>query len=144
MSAPVIDHIGIVVESLEPAILAMGRLLPGAPLTRRSMPEASLEVAEFQAANIVIELLQYTTAQAGLARETMGSETGLNHLSVSVHDLGGALAALAAWGVEPMDGFPRRGAHGQIAFLRRDPRTGVLVELCQVDAAHAAKEPHDA
>jgi len=143
MSIPAIDHIGIVVAALEPAILAMSRLLPGAPLTRRSLPEVGLEVAEFQAANIVIELLQYTSAQAGLARETMGSVPGLNHLSISVPDLGGALAALAAEGVGPMDGFPRRGAHGQIAFLRRDPRTGVLVELCQADAAHATKEALD-
>ena len=53
------------------------------------------------------------------------------------------LAALAADGVQPMDGFPRRGAHGQIAFLNRDPRTGVLVELCQPDAGHSPNGPHD-
>ena len=143
MSTPTIDHIGIVVEALEPAVAAMSRLLPGAALRRRSLPDAGLEVAEFQAANIVIELLEYTTREPGLARTTMGSVPGLNHISLSVPDLGAALAALAADGTRPMDGFPRRGAHGQIAFLNHDPRTGVLVELCQPDAGHSPNGPHD-
>lgn len=131
MTAPTVDHIGIIVEALEPAIAAMSLVLPNTPVVRRSLPEVGLEVAEFQAANVIIELLQYTNDDAGVARRTMGSATGLNHLSISVPDLDASLAALAADGVAPMDGFPRRGAHGRIAFMQIDPRTGLLVELCQ-------------
>ncbi|RPH65762.1 MAG: methylmalonyl-CoA epimerase, partial [Burkholderiales bacterium] len=60
MNAPRIDHIGIVVDDLEPAIAALSRMLPGAPLTLRSVPDAGLEVAEFAAANLIVELLRYT------------------------------------------------------------------------------------
>ncbi len=141
MTAPAVDHIGIIVAALEPAIAAMSLVLPDAPVVRRSLPEVGLEVAEFQAANVIIELLQYTTQVAGLARRTMGSATGLNHLSISVPDLGAALAALAADGVEPMEGFPRCGAHGRIAFMHTDPRTGLLVELCQAESAHPLEDP---
>lgn len=141
MTAPTIDHIGVIVAALEPAIAALSLLLPDAPLVRRSLPEVGLEVAEFHAANVIIELLQYTTAQAGLARRTMGSTTGLNHLSIAVPDLDAALVALAADGVEPMDGFPRRGAHGRIAFVQTDPRTGLLVELCEAENAHSSVNP---
>jgi methylmalonyl-CoA/ethylmalonyl-CoA epimerase len=141
MTAPRVDHIGIIVAALEPAIAAMSLVLPNAPLVRRSLPEVGLEVAEFQAANVVIELLQYTSQEAGLARRTMGSATGLNHLSISVPDLGAALAALAADGVEPIEGFPRAGAHGRIAFLHPDPRTGLRVELCQSDSARPLEDP---
>ena len=141
MTAPTVDHIGIIVAALEPAIAAMSLVLPNAPLVRRSLSEVGLEVAEFQAANVIIELLQYTTQEPGLARRTMGSATGLNHLSISVPDLGATLAALAAHGVEPMEGFPRPGAHGRIAFMHTDPRTGLLVELCQTDSAHPQEDP---
>jgi methylmalonyl-CoA/ethylmalonyl-CoA epimerase len=141
MTAPTVDHIGIIVEALEPAIAAMTLVLPNAPLVRRSLPEVGLEVAEFQAANVIIELLQYTTQVDGLARRTMGSATGLNHLSISVPDLDASLAALAADGVKPMEGFPRRGAHGRIAFMHTDPRTGLLVELCQAGSADSAEDP---
>ena len=140
MSAPRIDHIGIIVDELEPAIAAMARMLPGAPLRRRSIPDAGLEVAEFEAANLIVELLCYTDRGDGLGRAVMGSTAGVNHLSLGVPDLDAALAALQAGGVEPMAGFPRRGAHGRIAFLPRDPHTGLLFELCQPDDGQSTGE----
>lgn len=141
MSAPRIDHIGIVVDELEPAIAVMARMLPGAPLRRRSVPDAGLEVAEFHAENLIVELLRYTDRGDGFGRSVMGPVPGVNHLSLSVPDLDVALAGLRAEGVEPMPGFPRRGAHGRIAFLPRDGVTGLRFELCQPDEGAAAPEP---
>jgi len=139
MSAlPRIDHIGIVVEALAPAIAAFRLVMPQATMLRRSLPDAGLEVAEFHAANVIVELLAYTAQGKGLGRETMGSEPGVNHLSLQVPDLDGALAALAAEGIAPMAGFPRRGAHGRIAFLQRSPHAGLLFELCEPDEPAAA------
>lgn len=140
MTAPTVDHIGVIVQALEPAIAAMSLMLPGAPVTRRSLPDVGLEVAEFRAANLIVELLQYTSEQPGMARRTMGDAAGLNHLSISVPDLEASLASLAAAGVSPMEGFPRRGAHGRIAFMQPDPRTGLLVELCQADSAASQED----
>jgi methylmalonyl-CoA epimerase len=142
MIAPTIDHIGVIVDALEPAILAWSRILPGAALTRRSLPEVGLEVAEFEAANVSIELLQYSGREGGFAREVMGGELGVNHVSIDVADLDAALGRLATQGVEPMPGFPRRGAHGQIAFMRRDPSVGMLVELCQSDPKQQSEKFH--
>jgi len=140
MSAPRIDHIGIVVDELEPAIAAMARMLPGAPLRRRPVPDAGLDVAEFHAENLIVELLCYTDGGDGFGRAVMGVAPGVNHLSLSVPDLDAALGALRAGGVEPMAGFPRRGAHGRIAFLQREPNTGLLFELCEPDQP-AGEEP---
>jgi len=135
---PRIDHIGIVVEALEPAIEAFRRVMPHAPMVRRALADAGLDVAEFHAANIIVELLAYTAP--GVGRDVMGSEVGVNHLSLHVPDLDAALAALASEGVAPMSGFPRSGAHGRIAFLQRSPHAGLLFELCEPDEPHAAKE----
>jgi len=140
MTRPRIDHIGIVVDDLEPAIAAMARMLPGAPLRRRSVPDAGLEVAEFEAENLIVELLRYTDGGDGFGRAVMGSAPGVNHLSLSVPDLDAALATLRDGGVEPSAGFPRRGAHGRIAFLPRDAHTGLLFELCEPDAAQPPGE----
>jgi hypothetical protein len=137
---PRIDHIGIVVESLEPAIAAFQLVMPRATMRRRSLPDAGLEVAEFHAANIIVELLAYTAHGKGLGRAVMGSEPGVNHLSLQVPDLDGALAALAAEGITPMAGFPRSGAHGRIAFLQRSPHTGLLFELCEPDEPAAERD----
>ena len=45
MSAPRVDHIGIVVDELEPAIAAMARMLPGAlaPALGARTPGSSAE-----------------------------------------------------------------------------------------------------
>ncbi|MCO5106267.1 MAG: VOC family protein [Burkholderiaceae bacterium] len=133
MKPPRIDHLGIVVDELEPAIAAMARLLPGAPLRRRSVPDAGLEVAEFHAENLIVELLRYTDRGDGFGRAVMGDTPGVNHLSLSVPDLDAALARLRADGVEPLPGFPRRGAHGRIAFLPHESVTGLRFELCEPD-----------
>ncbi len=140
MSAPRIDHIGIIVGDLDDAVEAFAKMLPGALVSRRSIPDAGLEVAEFVAANVIVELLCYTDGGDGFGRAVMGSATGVNHLSLSVDDLDAALAALRAGGVEPAAGFPRQGAHGRVAFLPRDPHTGLLFELCQPDVAPPARD----
>lgn len=139
MKPPRIDHIGIVVDDLEASVASIARMLPGAPITRSSIPDAGLEVAAFAAANVVVELLQYTDGGDGFGRAVMGSASGVNHLSLAVDDLDGALAALRAQGVEPSAGFPRRGAHGRIAFLPRDAGTGLLFELCEPDDPEAGR-----
>ncbi|MCO5100001.1 MAG: VOC family protein [Burkholderiaceae bacterium] len=139
MKLPRIDHIGIVVDDLEASIASMQRMLRGAALVRRSIPDAGLEVAEFTAANVVVELLKYTDDGDGFGRTVMGAATGVNHLSLAVDDLDGALAALREEGVVPVDGFPRRGAHGRVAFLPRDADTGLLFELCESDLPQAER-----
>ncbi|MBN9427414.1 MAG: VOC family protein [Burkholderiales bacterium] len=133
MTVPTIDHVGIVVQALEPAVETLRRLLPGAALVRRSLPAVGLEVAEFQAANISIELLQYTGPADDLAHRAMGAEPGLNHLSIAVRNLDDALNGLAAQGVAPIEGFPCRGSHGRIAFLPPDACSALRIELCQPD-----------
>jgi len=138
---PRIDHIGIVVEALEPAIAAFKLVMPQATMLRRSLPDAGLEVAEFHAANVIVELLAHTSQGNDMGREVMGGEPGVNHLSLHVPDLDSALTALAAEGITPMAGFPRAGAHGRIAFLQRSPHTGLLFELCEPDAPDAARDP---
>lgn len=134
MSAPHIDHIGIVVADLEAAIARLGPLFGGAPVLK-DLAEVGLRVAEFQAANLTVELLQYTGTNDAFARRVMGERIGLNHVSARVADLERSLARLRAAGLEPMEGFPRQGAHGRVAFFEPDAVTGLLFEICEPDTA---------
>ena len=129
-AAPHIDHVGIVVADLEQAIARLAPLF-GAPARRRELTEVGLRVAEFDAANIVIELLQYSETCDGFARRVMGDRLGLNHLSARVADVERSIAELGAAGFAPMPGFPRQGAHGRVAFFEPDAVTGLLFEICQ-------------
>jgi len=133
VTAPHIDHIGIIVADLEQAADKL-RPLFGEHAGIRELPGVGLRVAEFHAANVVIELLQYS-GDAAFARGIMGERLGLNHISARVDDVDRSVSELTAAGFTRMRGFPRQGAHGRVAFFEPDPVTGLLFEVCKPDPA---------
>ncbi len=137
MTTPHIDHIGIIVADLEQAAEKL-RPLFGEHAAIKELPEVGLRVAEFHAANVMIELLQYTASgDPAFARRVMGERLGLNHISARVDDVDRSISELSAADFTPMQGFPRQGAHGRVAFFEPDRLTGLLFEICQPDATAA-------
>ncbi len=135
MSKPHIDHIGIVVADIEAAVESLRPLLGDAdPI--RDLPDQGLRVAMIETANVTIELLQYTGRGDDFARGVMGERLGLNHISARVDDVAKSVADLTAEGFRMMPGFPRPGAHGEVAFFERDESTGLLFEVCAPDDDH--------
>ena len=132
MSGTHIDHIGIVVGDLDAAVSRLKPLF-GNSVQIKELVDVGLRVAEFQAANVTVELLQYTGTNDAFARQVMGERLGLNHVSARVENVERSLAELRAAGLRPMEGFPRRGAHGRVAFFEPDAVTGLLFEICQPD-----------
>jgi methylmalonyl-CoA/ethylmalonyl-CoA epimerase len=132
MSATHIDHIGIIVADLDAAVSRLKPLF-GERIRIKDLADVGLRVAEFQAANVTVELLQYAGKDDAFARQVMGERLGLNHISARVENVDEALAALRASGLRPQAGFPRQGAHGRVAFFEPDPVTGLLFEICQPD-----------
>ncbi len=131
MTAPHIDHIGVIVADLE---LAAEKLRPlfGECTAIRELPEVGLRVAELRASNVVIELLQYLPGvDSAFAKSVMGERLGVNHFSVRVDDVEHAVADLTNAGFRPMRGFPRAGSHGRVAFFEPDRLSGLLLEVCQ-------------
>ncbi len=58
MSAPTIDHIGIIVQNLERSVAMFERLFHLKSSKIQDMPDVGLRIAQLNAANINIELLQ--------------------------------------------------------------------------------------
>lgn len=128
-----VDHIGIIVDDLDSAIRMFRTLFKSAPPATKEMAEHGLRVAEFRAANVTIELLQYTGRNDDFAKGVMGPSSGVNHVSFRVADVGAAIAELERAGAKTMKGFPLHGAHGQVAFFEPKTTEGVLFEVCQPD-----------
>ena len=131
MNKPRVDHVGVIVEDLDAAIDMFERLLGLAPSGRRELADVGLRIAEFEAENVAIELIQYTGRGDGFAAGVMGRRAGVNHVSFRVEDVEAAVKELEAGGVKVMAGFPRRGAHGPVAFFEPDTAQGLLFEVCE-------------
>ena len=131
MNATTIDHIGIIVEDLERSIAMFKHLFHLESAKIKEMPDLDLKIAHLKAANISIELLQYTGEGESLAKKTMGMKPGINHLSIRVGDIKNSLTALEDKGLNIMEGFPREGSHGQVAFFEPEATEGVLLEVCE-------------
>ena len=133
MSKPHVGHIGIVVEDMDQAIARLGELLGIGPSERKDLPEVGVRVAMFETANVTLELLQYTSDDDSFARGVMGDRVGINHISLTVEDLVGSIAAMEAAGARTKPGFPIQGAHGRVAFFEPESTGGLLLEVCQPD-----------
>ena len=131
MNKPHIGHVGIIVEDLSSAVETLTALLGVSPSRIKEIPDVGLKVAEFEMANIILELLQYTSDEANLAKDVMGRRLGLNHLSVTVSNMDEAVRSWTDKGLDLSQGFPREGSHGKVAFFNAEPTTSVLFEVCE-------------
>ncbi len=126
-----VEHIGIIVEDLDRGVELFSNLLGLEAGAVREMAEVGMRVASLQAENIRIELIQYTDGGDGFGRRVMGSATGYNHISIRVDEMDDALRIWTAGGARVMEGFPRPGSHGRVAFFKPDSTEGLLLEVCE-------------
>jgi methylmalonyl-CoA/ethylmalonyl-CoA epimerase len=128
-----IDHIGILVDSIERAIPIYVNLFGYTLNNTVTMESVGLTVAFLKQGQTNIELVAYTgsTAQTAFSRSVMGEHIGYNHICYAVDDLTKTLSDLEKAGINAIEGFPMQGGHGKIAFLDPKDTKGALVELCE-------------
>ncbi|MBI5443219.1 MAG: VOC family protein, partial [Deltaproteobacteria bacterium] len=92
-------------------------------------PEAGFRALFFHLEGGSVELLAFERELAGVdPRVCRPAPGGVQHVAFRVGDLDGALAAFERSGGRILEGFPRQGFHGRIAFLEHPDIPG-LVEL---------------
>jgi methylmalonyl-CoA epimerase len=126
-----IDHIGIVVHSIEEALQVYEGAL-GLRLTDvEEVPEQAVRVAFLPAGESKLELLESLTAEGGVAKFLEKRGEGMHHVCFEVDDIEATLQDLAARGIRLIDEQPRQGVHGRVAFLHPKSAHGVLIELIE-------------
>ncbi|OLC54660.1 MAG: methylmalonyl-CoA epimerase [Chloroflexi bacterium 13_1_40CM_4_68_4] len=135
-----LHHVAIVVQDLD-AALALYRLTLGLDAREvKDVPDQGVRIAFLPLSGVLLELVQPTTAESGIARflAERGRST-LHHVCFAVDDLATTLRELEASGVELVDHVPRLGAEGEVAFLHPRAADGVLIEL--IDRATISVKP---
>ena len=130
-----IHHVAVVVRSLEDALpryrQLFGLTADAEPMEPHGQAVRVAFLPTGPAPAAMIELIEPTDAQSGVARFLAARGEGLHHVCLRSADLPGDLAALAAAEARLIDNQPRPGAHGSVAFIHPETLSGVLWELMQ-------------
>ena len=129
-AVPIIDHVGIAVNSLESALPRWTAIMGGPPTGDEIVASEMVRVAFFGDGHGRVELLEPTDPDSPIARHLDRRGEGIHHVCLSVNDLESALVKLAAEGAEPIPPGVRPGAGGaRVAFVHPKSMGGVLLEL---------------
>lgn len=128
-----LDHIGIVVEALEPAVELYCKLLdyPAERVEYMDVPSEGVRIAMLSG-NTKIELLQPTDTDGALARFLTKRGGGVHHLCFGAPaPLQAKLDELKTGGLDLLDSEPRVGAEGRVFFVHPRSTAGVLTEFVE-------------
>lgn len=123
-----LDHVGVATDDADALAELLGGLLDAVVVHEETFD--GLELVFLDAGEADIELLEPLDDGGPVARFLDRRGPGLHHLAFEVLDVGAALDAAAAMGLERIDEEPRPGARGHtVAFLHPRSTGGVLVEF---------------
>jgi methylmalonyl-CoA/ethylmalonyl-CoA epimerase len=94
-----------------------------------------LQVGFLSIGDTSIELLHHTKPDRGdnlMSSIVRGQKGAINHLCFEVDDLEASIRDFESTGAKMIEGCPRPGAHGRIAFFYPETTEGVLIELCEL------------
>jgi methylmalonyl-CoA/ethylmalonyl-CoA epimerase len=130
-----IDHVGIVVAELEPALAVYGETFGMGLVHREVLAEHGLEAAMLASGDGRVELLAPLGADTPIGRFVSAHGPGLHHVAYRVSDIDATLSELRARDVELIDSEPRAGMlASRIAFVHPRATGGVLTEIVQAAA----------
>jgi methylmalonyl-CoA/ethylmalonyl-CoA epimerase len=127
-------HIGVMVENFDQAI----EQFTGFGLICSEVKEdkkMDLQIGFLSIGDTAIEVLHHTKPDTGdnpMSSVVRGQKGPINHLCFEVDDLDASIRDFERNGAKIIEGCPRPGAHGRIAFFYPETTGGVLIELCEL------------
>jgi methylmalonyl-CoA epimerase len=134
-----IDHIGVAVEEIEPAMALYRDSFQLAVAHREVVEEQGVEAVLLDVGENHVELLAPLGAETPVGRFLAKQGPGLHHVAYQVKDIEATLAACRAAGLQLIDEQPRTGIRGsRVAFMHPRATGGVLTEIVQpaMEGAH--------
>jgi methylmalonyl-CoA epimerase len=132
-----IDHIGVAVEAIDPALELYRDAFALAVVHREVVAEQGVEALLLDVGENHVELLAPLSPETPVGRFLARQGPGLHHVAYQVQDIEATLERLRAAGLELIDEHPRAGIRGsRVAFLHPRSSAGVLTEIVQPAGAH--------
>jgi methylmalonyl-CoA epimerase len=127
-----IDHVGIAVNELDPALELYGARFDCDLLHRELLDEATVDAALVRAGEDRVELVAPLAPGTALQRFLDDRGPSLHHLAYAVADIDAVIAELRERGVRMIDETARPGIDGsRVAFIHPEGGLGVLTEIVE-------------
>ena len=127
-------HIGIMVDDFDQAIAKFEGF--GLPCSEtKEDREIDLRAGFIPLGETAIEILHHSKPDSGkdpMSSVVRSQKGAINHLCFEVDDLDASIQDFLRAGAKMIEGCPRPGAHGRIAFFYPETTAGVLIELCEL------------
>jgi len=128
-----IEHIGIAVRNLEPAIDFYEKVFGFKCYNIEEVTEQKVRTAFFMVGQTKIELLESTDPDGPISKFIEKKGEGIHHIAFAVKNIGDQLKHAEENGVKLINTVPGKGAEGlDIAFIHPKSASGVLIEICEV------------
>jgi methylmalonyl-CoA/ethylmalonyl-CoA epimerase len=132
-----IDHIGVAVEEIEPALALYGDSLQLDLAHREIVEEQGVEAVLLDVGENHVELLAPLGADTPVGKFLAKNGPGLHHVAYQVADIDAVLGQLKQAGLQMIDESPRAGIRGsRVAFVHPRSTAGVLTEIVQPAEGH--------
>ena len=126
------DHIGIVVEDLEKATDELSFLFDLQYEEKMEMEEAGIRIAFYPLGVGQMELIEFTKTIDDVDPMVTQPRAGVQHVAFQVEAFDETLKELTEKGLKIIPGFPRKGAHGRVAFFYPIANLDLMIEICEV------------
>jgi methylmalonyl-CoA/ethylmalonyl-CoA epimerase len=128
-----VSHIGIVVRDLREALDSYSRVLEAKTERIVEIPDVQLKIAVLKIGEIEIELLEYGNPELPIAKSLRADRPGLNHVCYEVEAFDKTMEKMKENGFVLVEGFPRKGVHGRIAFFVPPHSAEERIEILEVE-----------
>lgn len=98
------------------------------------IPDVQLKIGVLKIGEIEIELLEYGNPELPIVKSLRGDRAGLNHICYEVERFDEVMMDLIKKGFTLVEGFPRKGVHGRIAFFIPPHSSEERIEILEVEA----------
>jgi methylmalonyl-CoA/ethylmalonyl-CoA epimerase len=129
-----IHHVAVVVQDLDGALEFWRDTLELPLLRSADLPDQGVRAALLACGPAELEVLAPTTPDTGVARFLASRGGGLHHLCFESDDVVREVRRFLGTGVDMIDGKPRQGLAGKIAFVHPRACAKLLVELATPSA----------
>jgi methylmalonyl-CoA/ethylmalonyl-CoA epimerase len=132
-----IHHVAVAVQDLDAGLAFWRDTLELPLLNSADLPDQGVRAALLGCGQTELEVVAPMTPDSGVARFLQSRGEGLHHLCFESDDVVREVRRFVGTGVDMIDGKPRQGLAGRIAFVHPRACAKLLVELV-TPAAHAS------